>query len=173
MNSKANGGYIIREPEKLQAVRDALFIDGKPNRHSVGQSPEKIAELAGIEIPEGTKVIVVVAEGTGKTDSLGGEKMGPVIAAYKYKTLEEGVNIARENLEKDGKGHSVSFHSDSEDHIKYVGNELCVSRFVINSGIRKQCRRKLFQWSRTYKYAGMRQHGDTTVSQKTWTTNIS
>ena len=129
---EANGGYIIREPEKLQAVRDALFIDGKPNRHSVGQSPEKIAELAGIEIPEGTKVIVVVAEGTGKTDSLGGEKMGPVIAAYKYKNLEEGVNIARENLEKDGKGHSVSFHSDSEDHIKYVGNELCVSRFVIN-----------------------------------------
>ncbi len=129
---EANGGYIIREPEKLQAVRDALFIDGKPNRHSVGQSPEKIAELAGIEIPEGTKVIVAVAEGTGKTDSLGGEKMGPVIAAYKYRNLEEGVNIARENLEKDGKGHSVSFHSDSEDHIRYVGNELCVSRFVIN-----------------------------------------
>ncbi|MEI3504229.1 MAG: aldehyde dehydrogenase family protein [Anaerovoracaceae bacterium] len=34
---EANGGYIIREPEKLQAVKDALFIDGKPNRHSVGQ----------------------------------------------------------------------------------------------------------------------------------------
>ena len=129
---KANGGYVVSSAEDLEKVRGALFVDGKPNRHSVGQSPEKVAELAGIEIPEDTKVIVVEAEGTGLTDVLGGEKMAPVIAAYKYKDLDEGINIARENLEKDGKGHSVAFHSDSEEHIEKVGTELCVSRFVIN-----------------------------------------
>lgn len=127
-----NGGYVVREPKQLEGIRQALFADGKPNRHSVGQSPEKIAELAGIQIPEGTKVIVAVADGTGLTDPLGGEKMAPVISAYKYKDLAEGVNIARENLEKEGKGHSVAFHSDSEEHIEYVGTQLCVSRFVIN-----------------------------------------
>ena len=130
---EACGGYIVRDSEQLESIRGALFQeDGKPNRHSVGQSPEKIAELAGISIPEGTKIIVAAAEATAEHDPLGGEKMAPVIAAYKYRTLEEGVNIARENLEKEGKGHSVSFHSDSEEHIEYVGNELCVSRFVIN-----------------------------------------
>lgn len=129
---KANGGYVVSSQEDLEKVRGALFQDGKPNRHSVGQSPEKVAELAGIEIPADTKVIVVEAEGTGLTDVLGGEKMAPVIAAYKYKNLDEGINIARENLEKDGKGHSVAFHSDSEEHIEKVGLELCVSRFVIN-----------------------------------------
>lgn len=127
-----NGGYIVRDKNELKKIRNALFQDGKPNRHSVGQSCAKIAELAGIDIPTDTKIIVVEAEGTGLTDSLGGEKMAPVIAAYKYSCLEEGVNIARENLEKEGKGHSVSFHSDSEEHIKYVGENLCVSRFVIN-----------------------------------------
>ncbi len=127
-----NGGYVVREPRQLAGIRQALFADGKPNRHSVGQSPEKIAELAGIQIPEGTKIIVAVADGTGLTDPLGGEKMAPVISAYKYRDLAEGVNIARENLEKEGKGHSVSFHSDSEEHIEYVGTQLCVSRFVIN-----------------------------------------
>ena len=127
-----NGGYIVRDKNELKKIRNALFQDGKPNRHSVGQSCAKIAELAGIDIPTDTKIIVVEAEGTGLTDSLGGEKMAPVIAAYKYSDLEEGVNIARENLEKEGKGHSVSFHSDSEEHIKYVGENLCVSRFVIN-----------------------------------------
>lgn len=127
-----NGGYVVREPKQLEGIRQALFADGKPNRHSVGQSPEKIAELAGIQIPEGTKIIVAVADGTGLTDPLGGEKMAPVISAYKYKDLAEGVNIARENLEKEGKGHSVAFHSDSEEHIEYVGTQLCVSRFVIN-----------------------------------------
>lgn len=129
---EANGGYIVRSSDELEKIRGALFQDGKPNRHSVGQPCSKIAELAGIDIPENTKIIVVEAEGTGLTDSLGGEKMAPVIAAYKYSTLEEGVNIARENLEKDGKGHSVAFHSDSEEHIQYVGENLCVSRFVIN-----------------------------------------
>lgn len=129
---EANGGYIVRDKAGLEAIRGALFEDGKPNRHSVGQSPENIAKLAGISIPPETKIIVAVAEATADIDPLGGEKMAPVITAYKYGTLEEGVNIARENLEKEGKGHSVSFHSDSEEHIEYVGRELCVSRFVIN-----------------------------------------
>ena len=129
---KANGAYVVRDKDELEKVRGALFQDGKPNRHAVGQSCQKVAELAGIRIPEDTRIIVVEAEGTGLTDPLGGEKMAPVIAAYSYKTLEEGVNIARENLEKEGKGHSVAFHSDSEEHIRYVGEQLCVSRFVIN-----------------------------------------
>lgn len=129
---EAGGAYIIKDRRQLEAVRNALFQDGKPNRHSVGQSCENVAKLAGLKIPDDTKIIVVEAEGTGLTDPLGGEKMAPVLAAYKYSTLVEGVDIARENLEKDGKGHSVAFHSDSEEHIEYVAKELCVSRFVIN-----------------------------------------
>ena len=117
---EANGAYIVRDSEKLEKVRGALFADGKPNRHSVGQSCQKVAELAGIEIPEDTKVIVAVAEGTGATDALGGEKMAPVISAYAYSDLDEAIRIAAENLEREGKGHSVSFHSDSEEHIAKV-----------------------------------------------------
>ena len=127
-----NGAYVVRDSEELEKVRGALFEEGKPNRHSVGQSCQKVAELAGITIPEDTKVIVAVADGTGLTDELGGEKMAPVISAYPYDNLDEAIRIAGENLEKDGKGHSVSFHSDSEDHIAKVAESLCVSRFVIN-----------------------------------------
>ena len=129
---EAEGAYIVRKKDELEAMRGALFMDGKANRHSVGQSCDKVAQLAGISIPEDTKVIVVEAEGSGLTDHLGGEKMAPVLAAYRYADLEEGVRIAAENLEKDGKGHSAVFHSDSEENIAYVGNSLCVSRFVIN-----------------------------------------
>ena len=129
---EANGAYIARTPQELDGIRAALFEDGKPNRHSVGQSPAKIAQMAGLDIPEDTKIIVALAEAAADRDPLGGEKMAPVIAAYKYSDLDEGINIARENLEKEGKGHSVSFHSDSEEHIRHVGEELCVSRFVIN-----------------------------------------
>ena len=129
---RANGAYVVSDADELEKVRGALFEDGKTNRHSVGQSCQKVAELAGIEIPENTSVIVAVAEGTGLTDVLGGEKMAPVISAYRYKDLDDAIRIAAENLEKDGKGHSVSFHTDSEEHIAKVAESLCVSRFVIN-----------------------------------------
>ena len=129
---EANHCYIVRDKDELEKVRGALFEDGKTNRHSVGQSCQKVAELAGIKIPEDTQVIVAVAEGTGATDALGGEKMAPVISAYAYKDLDDAIRIAAENLERDGKGHSVSFHSDSEEHIAKIGESLCVSRFVIN-----------------------------------------
>ena len=128
-----NGGYVCKDKAEIDAVRNALFTaDGAPNHEVIGQSPAKIAEVAGISIPADTKVIVVEPTGTGLTDFLGGEKMCPVIALYKYSTLEEAVAIAAENLEKDGKGHSVAFHSDNEENICYVGESLCVSRFVIN-----------------------------------------
>ena len=127
-----NGGYVVKDKYELEKIRNALFVDVGINRHSVGQSCKKIGELAGIDIPEGTKVIVAVADGTGKTDPLGGEKMAPVISAYPYKNFDDAIRIAAENLEKDGKGHSVSLHSDDETHIEKVANSLCVSRFVIN-----------------------------------------
>ncbi|WP_312093879.1 aldehyde dehydrogenase family protein [Aminipila sp.] len=127
-----NGGYIVRESNEKAALRNAIFVEGAMNRHAVGQSVQEIARLADIKLPEGTKIIVVEADGTGDEDLLGKEKMCPVIAAYKYKDFRAGVEIAKKNLEAEGKGHSVSIHSDNTVNIEYAGAELCVSRFVIN-----------------------------------------
>ncbi len=129
---ETHGAYIIRKSTELDAIRNALFENGKANRHAIGQSPQNIAKLAGLEIPRKTRILVAVPGNYHTDDPLGGEKMAPVITAYNYSSLKEGVDIARKNLEKEGKGHSVSFHSDCEKNIEYVGNELCVSRFVIN-----------------------------------------
>lgn len=127
-----NGAFIIRKTEDKEAIRGAMFTDGAMNRHAVGQSVQTIAKLAKLSIPEGTRVIIVEADGFGEDDILAKEKMCPVLAAFKYKTFQEGVEIARANLEEEGKGHSVSIHSNNRDHIEYAGRELCVSRFVIN-----------------------------------------
>lgn len=129
---EGNGAFVVREESQREALRKAIFVDGAMNRHAVGQSAETIAKLAGIKIPEGTKIIVVETSGAGEEDILAKEKMCPVLSAYKYKEFKEGVEIARENLEEEGKGHSVSIHSNNKENIEYVGTELCVSRFVIN-----------------------------------------
>lgn len=129
---EANGCVVIRDVKSKDALRSAMFEDGAMNRHAVGQSAAAVAKLAGISIPEDTRAIVIEADGAGGDDILAKEKMCPVIAAYKYDSFEEGVAIAGANLEEEGKGHSVSIHSDSEENIKYAGETLCVSRFVIN-----------------------------------------
>lgn len=127
-----NGAYVVKDDEQRDALRSAMFIDGAMNRHMIGQSADDIAKLSGIKLPEGTQIIVVEAEGTGEADPLGKEKMCPVIAAYRYKDFKDGVEIARRNLEAEGKGHSVSIHSSNKDNIEYAGSQLCASRFVIN-----------------------------------------
>lgn len=58
--------------------------------------------------------------------------MCPVISTYRYDTFEEGVEIAQANLEVDGRGHSVSIHSDNDAHLEYAGNRLEVARVLVN-----------------------------------------
>lgn len=127
-----NGGYIIREAAEKEALRNTLFTDGHMNGRIVGQSVAVIAEFAGLNIPGSTRLLVVEADGAGEKDVLAKEKMCPVISAYRYQNFSEAVAIAKENLEAEGKGHSVCIHSNSEENIEFAGKELPVSRFVIN-----------------------------------------
>ena len=128
-----NGAYVVSLPEEKAALRQAIFDEeGHMSRHAVGQSAEAIGKLAKISIPEGTKIIVTATDGFGKADILSKEKMCPVLSIYGYDTFEEGVEIARANLEQEGKGHSVSIHSNHVERIEYAGSSLCVSRFVVN-----------------------------------------
>jgi succinate-semialdehyde dehydrogenase len=127
-----NGAYVIKNPKETAALRDILFADGAVNRHTVGQSAAAVGRLAGIDVPADAKIIVAPADGPGEADALSKEKMCPVLAAFKYREFKEAVEIAKENLETEGKGHSVCIHSDSKENIEYAGLALSVSRFVIN-----------------------------------------
>ncbi len=127
-----NGSYIVKGKEATEAVRNAVFVDGAMSRHAVGQDVQTIAKLAGIEIPESTRLIVVEGNGKGNDDILSHEKMCPVLTAYKYDDFDEAIEIARANLEAEGKGHSMALHSNNKEHIDKVGEELCVSRFLVN-----------------------------------------
>lgn len=129
---KANGTYVIEASDQKEKLKDVLFINGVMNKDLVGQSVAKVAEAVGIKLPEGTKLIATAADGIGKFDVLCKEKMCPVIATFKYKTFEEAVEIANANLEVEGKGHSVSIHSDNKRNIEYAANNIPVSRVLIN-----------------------------------------
>lgn len=129
---KKNGAYYIDDEAEAEAVRNATFENGVFRRKVVGQSVEFIAKEAGITLPEGTKTIIVKAKGPGKMDVLGREKMFPVMSMYAYETWEEAIEIADANLALDGRGHSVSMHSNTKEHIEKAADRLPVSRFLVN-----------------------------------------
>ncbi len=129
---KKNGAVLITDAAEKAALREALFPGGIMNKDLVGQSVQKIAAAAGLNVPEGTPVILVEADGYGKDDLFSKEKMCPVISTYKYNTFEEAVGIARANLDVEGKGHSVSIHSNNREHLEYAGETIEVARVLVN-----------------------------------------
>lgn len=136
--AKKNGAFYVEDKETVAKFRDAIFpLDEKSgknvmNKDLVGQSVQDVAKAAGVEIPEGTTVILLKADTYGKADMLSKEKMCPVIATYAYDKFEDAIAMATANLEFEGKGHSVSIHSNNDEHIKYAGCTLPVSRVLIN-----------------------------------------
>ena len=92
-----------------------------------------IAEAAGYNLPEGTKVIGLKIEGVGKDDILGKEIMGPVVVLKSYDKFEDAVDMAIRNMEEDGgTGHTAGIYSNDEDHILYFGEKIPVARVLVN-----------------------------------------
>lgn len=128
----SQGAYYMDDQTVLNRLADVVFPDGVINKKVVGQSVQTIAKLAGITVPETTKVLVVKPEKYGAGVVWSKEKMCPVMAAYSYKTWEEAVQIAYENLVYEGEGHTADIQSDNQEHIEYAGVKLPVSRVVVN-----------------------------------------
>lgn len=127
-----NGAYYTDDEKEMGALRKAMFPGGDMNKDLVGQPIKKVADAAGISIPEDTKVIIVKPPVYGKGDLFSKEKMCSVMAVYTYETWEEAVNIAYENLNVEGKGHAIAIHSHNKEHIEYAGITLPVSRLLVN-----------------------------------------
>ena len=126
------GCFFVNDPADREKFVNAIFPGGVMNKNLVGQSTAKVAEAAGVAVPEGTKVIIIEADGHGKDFLLSKEKMCPVMSSYKYDTFEEAVAIAKDNLDFEGRGHSVDLQSNNEAHLLYAGEHLEVARILIN-----------------------------------------
>ena len=128
-----NGVYYTEDPQELAAFREAIFPGGGAiSREVVGQGVQTVARLAGVAVPEGTRMILLGVRDSGEKEVLCREKMCPVMAALPYDSFEDAVAIAKENLLMEGAGHTVSLHSEDMGHIRYAGEMLPVSRLIVN-----------------------------------------
>jgi succinate-semialdehyde dehydrogenase len=129
---RQNGAYYIDDPKTVRSMGERLFPEGEILRHAVGQPVSRLAELAGITVPEGTKLLVVRPDRPGKGCVWSKEKMFPIMSAYAYGKWQEAVDIAISNLSVEGLGHSVSIHSNNREHLDYAGKALPVCRVLVN-----------------------------------------
>ena len=124
--------WFTSDPTEVQLYRDLIFPGGHMNKDVVGRSARDIASLAGLEVPETARVILLPAAGSGTDDVLAMEKLCPVVAILPYTTFEDAVEQAKANLLVEGAGHTAALHSHDEVHIRFMGVELPISRLVVN-----------------------------------------
>jgi len=131
---KDNGCYFLNKAE-TEAVSGLVINKDKcaVNGAIVGQSAVKIARLAGVQVPDDTKILVAELQGVGEKFPLSAEKLSPVLACYKVKTAELGVERAAEIVAFGGLGHSSVIHSKDEEVIRAFATCLKTGRVIVNS----------------------------------------
>ncbi|KKD53676.1 bifunctional acetaldehyde-CoA/alcohol dehydrogenase [Paenibacillus polymyxa] len=130
----ANGCYFVNKEEAAKLTQGAMNVEKcAVNPAIVGQSAVKIAEMSGITVPAGTKILVAEIEGVGTKFPLSAEKLSPVLACYKVKNAEQGIQRAAEVVEFGGMGHSSAIHSQDEDVIARFADRLQTGRIIVNA----------------------------------------
>lgn len=130
----ANNCYFVNEEEKQKLEK--LVINENTcavNPDIVGKSAHYIAKLAGITVPEDTKILVAELKGVGAKYPLSREKLSPVLACYKVNTTEEGFKRAEEMLEFGGLGHSAVIHSEDDEVVEQFGFRMKACRIINNA----------------------------------------
>ncbi len=131
---KYNSCYFLNEEET--AMLSKIAIDEKKcamNSKVVGQSAYKIAQMAGLTVPEDTKILIARLDGVGPEYPLSREKLSPILAYYVVDSTEQGIRRAEEMVEFGGLGHSAVIHSEDENVIEEFSKRLKAGRLIINS----------------------------------------
>lgn len=130
---KRQGGYFLNEEESLKVSRFILRANGTMNPKIVGKSAQVIAEMAGISIPEGTRVLVSEQTEVSKTNPYSREKLCPILAFYTENNWEEACERCMEILYNEGVGHTMTIHSQDKNVIREFALQKPVSRLLVNT----------------------------------------
>ncbi len=105
----ARGCYFLT-PEETEKVRKTIIINGALNARIVGQRAARIAELAGVTVPAGTKILIGEVESVDLSEEFAHEKLSPVLAMYKAKSFDDALDKADVLVADGGYGHTSSVY---------------------------------------------------------------
>ncbi|MDD7173866.1 MAG: bifunctional acetaldehyde-CoA/alcohol dehydrogenase [Clostridiales bacterium] len=128
------GCYFLKGDE-LDKVRHVILINGALNARIVGQSAHTIAALAGVDVPESTKILIGEVESVELDEEFAHEKLSPVLAMYRAETFEEALDKAERLVCDGGHGHTASLyiHPAQKERILEHAHRMEACRIVINT----------------------------------------
>jgi acetaldehyde dehydrogenase/alcohol dehydrogenase len=132
---EAHNAYIVSKPAELKKLEAAVMLpDGHAvNPKIVGFPAKHIAELAGIKVPEETKMLIAEIGGVGADYPLSREKLSPVLAMVKANSTEEGLDLSEAMLELGGLGHTAVIHTEDDDLALDFGLRMKACRILVNT----------------------------------------
>ncbi len=128
----ARGCHFVTGKDRKK-LAETIVVNGKLNSGIVGQSACKIAEMAGIKVPAGTKILIAEASEVNDEEVFAREKLSPVLAFYRAKDFDQAVELARSLILYGGAGHTSVLYTDesNEEHID-IFKDMPTARTLIN-----------------------------------------
>ena len=106
----ARRGCYFLNPEETEHLRKTIIINGALNAKIVGQKAHTIAALAGVTVPEGTKILIGEVESVELSEEFAHEKLSPVLAMYRAKNIDDAFDKAEHLIADGGYGHTSSIY---------------------------------------------------------------
>ncbi|MBQ2842282.1 MAG: bifunctional acetaldehyde-CoA/alcohol dehydrogenase, partial [Clostridia bacterium] len=131
----ARGCYFLNATE-TEKVRKTIIINGALNAKIVGQPAAKIAELSGVTVPEGTKILIGEVESVDISEEFAHEKLSPVLAMYKAESFEDALSKAEHLVADGGYGHTSSLYVNEVTEIEKINEfaaRMKTCRILVNT----------------------------------------
>ncbi len=131
----ARGCYFLKEDE-LDPVRKTILINGSLNASIVGQSAAKIAALAGVKVPEGSKILIGEVESVELSEEFAHEKLSPVLAMYRASDIQDAFEKAERLIADGGRGHTSAIYLNTATEQAKLAEfqaRMKTCRIVVNS----------------------------------------
>ena len=129
-------GCYILNPEETEKVRKTIIINGALNAKIVGQKAHTIANLAGVSVPEDTKILIGEVESVDLSEEFAHEKLSPVLAMYKSSSFDDSLEKAYRLIEDGGLGHTSSLYVNTvteKEKIEKFYSNMKTCRVLINT----------------------------------------
>ena len=127
------GGYLLNDEESKKVARILLRANGFMNPAIVGKPANTIAQMAGVDIPEKTRVLLSEQTTVGEDNPYSREKLCPVLGFYVEEDWERACERCMEILHNEGVGHTMTIHSQDEAVIREFALKKPVMRLLVNT----------------------------------------
>jgi acetaldehyde dehydrogenase/alcohol dehydrogenase len=100
---------------------------------AVGQRATDIARMTGLSVKPGTKLLIAPIQGVGPKHPLSAEKLCPVLAVYRAKSVDEALKVCIDVNHAGGIGHTAVVFSRNDEVIRKFGDVINAGRIIVNS----------------------------------------